>query len=56
MRQLISDYVVALGHVPKLESVEVAFHAPYFADIYIHLWVGALVFFRYLIYDQLGVT
>jgi hypothetical protein len=55
-RQLISDCVVASGHVPELESVEVAFHAPHFADICVHLWVGALVLFGYLIHDQLGVA
>jgi hypothetical protein len=55
-RQLISKSVVVSGHVPELESVEVTFHAPHFADICVHLWVGALVLFGYLIHDQLGVT
>jgi hypothetical protein len=50
-RQLISERVVAPRHVPELDSVEVAFHALYFVDICIHLRVGALVLFGYLIYD-----
>jgi hypothetical protein len=55
-RQLVSNCVVASGHVLELKSIEVAFHAPYLADVCFHLWVGALIFFGYLIYDQLGVT
>ncbi len=55
-RQLVSNCVVASGHVPELKSVEVAFHAPYLADVRFHLRVGALILFGYLIYDQLGVT
>jgi hypothetical protein len=56
MRQLISDCIVASGHVPELESIEVAFHTSYFTDVCIHLRVGALVLLGDLIHDQLGIT
>jgi hypothetical protein len=40
----------------ELYFVEVAFHAPYLSNACFHLRVGALIFFGYLIYDQLGVA
>ena len=55
-RQLISDCVVAPGHVPELESVEVAIHTPRLTYVRLHLRVGALVFLGDLIHDQLGIA